>query len=191
MPLQVQAAAAGGHEQQPDEDAERDRPALRERPHDDRQTDHDHRRRQDQGDDPHTRLAFIVARRLARVGSGADSMITRHGRSASTVSSVLPNSDAPSTRRGSGITIAAARMSAASSTIRRPAWPARIFSTWPDTRLPPWILPCSITESAPASASLIVASIGSAFGTVTSASTWIPRRRRLASRLAVAITRSS
>ena len=75
-------------------------------------------------------------------------MITRHGRSASTVSSVLPNSDAPSIRRGSGITIAAARMSPASSMIRRPAWPARIFSWWPDTRRPPWILACSIAESA-------------------------------------------
>ena len=81
----------------------------------------------------------IAARRCAREASGADSMITRHGRSASTVSSVLPNSDAPSIRRGSGITIAAARMSPASSMIRRPAWPARIFSTWPETRRPPWI----------------------------------------------------
>ena len=65
-------------------------------------------------------------------------MITRHGRSASTVSSVLPNSDAPLTRSGSGITIAAARMSTASSMIRRPAWPLRTRSVWPETRAPAW-----------------------------------------------------
>ena len=53
--------------------------------------------------------------------AGTDSMITRHGRSVRTVSSVLPNSEAPATRRGSGITIAAARMSVASSMMRRPA----------------------------------------------------------------------
>ena len=43
-----------------------------------------------------------VARAAPRTGtprpSGADSMITRQGRSASTVSSVLPNSDVPSIR---------------------------------------------------------------------------------------------
>ena len=32
--------------------------------------------------------------------------------------------------------------------MRRPAWPARIFSLWPDTRRPPWIRACSIAESA-------------------------------------------
>ena len=47
--------------------------------------------------------------------------------------------------RGSGITIAAARISTASSTIRRPAWPARTRSTWPDTRLPPATLASSMT----------------------------------------------
>ena len=83
-------------------------------------------------------------------------MITRHGRSVSTVSSVLPNTDVPAIRRGSGITIAAARMSVASSMIRRPACPARIFSVWPETRRPPWIRACSITESAAASSSGIV-----------------------------------
>ena len=82
-----------------------------------------------------------------------DSITTRHGRSASTVSSVLPNSEAPSTRRGSASTIAAARMSIASSTIRRPAWPGRIRSTWPETRRPPWTRACSITDWAAASAS--------------------------------------
>ena len=118
-------------------------------------------------------------------------MITRHGRSASTVSSVLPNSEAPLTRRGSGITIAAARMSIASSMIRRPAWPERTRSTCPDTRAPACTRACSISDSAAASASGIGASIGSALGTVTSASTWIPRRLRAASLAAVATTDSS
>ena len=113
-------------------------------------------------------------------------MITRHGRSVSTVSSVLPNSDAPSTRRGSGITIAAARMSIASSMIRRPAWPARTFSQWPDTRPPPCSFACSMIESALASASGIGASICREFGTVIVTSTWMPRRLRAASLIAVA-----
>ena len=55
-------------------------------------------------------------------------MITRQGRSASTVSSDFPNSDLPVRRGGSGITIARAWMSFASSTIRRPLPPGRTFS---------------------------------------------------------------
>ena len=59
-----------------------------------------------------------------------ESRITRHGRSASTVSSVRPNSERPGAAlRGSGITIAAAWISCASLTIRRPAPPARTFSS--------------------------------------------------------------
>ena len=94
------------------------------------------------------RAPRALARRApAAAGCGGDSMITRHGRSASTVSSVLPNTDAPATRRGSAITTAAARMSCASSMIRRPAWPARTFSQCPDTRPPPCSLACSMIES--------------------------------------------
>ena len=78
-------------------------------------------------------------------------MITRHGRSASTVSSVLPNSDAPSTRRGSGMTIAAARISTASSTIRRARLAGADRSQWPDTRRPPATLASSMTLRALAS----------------------------------------
>ena len=50
-------------------------------------------------------------------------------------------------------------MSCASSMIRRPAWPARTFSQWPDTRPPPCSLACSMIESAAASASGIDASM--------------------------------
>ena len=89
------------------------------------------------------------------------------------------------------MTIAAARMSLASSTIRRPAWPARIRSRWPDTRRPPCTRACSMTDWARASASSIGAEIGSALGTVTSDTTWIPRRLRAASLIAVASTWSS
>ncbi len=103
----------------------------------------------------------------------------------------MPNSEAPSTRRGSASTIAAARMSIASSTIRRPAWPGRIRSTWPETRRPPWTRACSITDCASASASRIGASIGSEYGTVTNETTCMPRRLRAASLVAVAITWSS
>ena len=118
-------------------------------------------------------------------------MITRHGRSASTVSIVLPNTDVPAMRRGSVMTTAAARMSCASSMIRRPAWPARTFSQCPETRPPPCSLACSMIESAAASASGIGASICSEFGTVIVTSTWIPRRLRAASLVAVAIVCSS
>ena len=123
--------------------------------------------------------------------SGTDSMITRHGRSVSTVSSVLPNSDAPSTRRGSGITIAAARMSTASSTIRRPAWPARTRSTCPETRPPPATFASSMIDCALSSCSGIGASISIEFGTVIVTSTWMPRRLRAASLRAVPSTWSS
>ena len=75
--------------------------------------------------------------------------------------------------------------------IRRPAWPARTRSTWPETRAPAWTRACSMIDCAAASSSGIGASIGSAFGTVISASTWMPRRRRAASLAAVAITGSS
>ncbi len=49
--------------------------------------------------------------------------MTRQGRSVRTVSSVLPNNDVPARRGGSDITTARARISRASSTIRRPAPP--------------------------------------------------------------------
>ena len=75
--------------------------------------------------------------------------------------------------------------------IRRPAWPERTRSTWPDTRAPACTRACSISDCAAASCSGIGASIGSALGTVTIASTWIPRRRRAASLAAVATTDSS
>ena len=75
-------------------------------------------------------------------------MITRAGRSLSTVSSVRPNIDAPVRRGGSGITMARARISLASSTIRRPACPGRTFSQCPVTRRPPRTRAESITEAA-------------------------------------------
>ena len=118
-------------------------------------------------------------------------MITRQGRSASTVSIVLPNTEVPAIRCGSAITTAVARMSCASSMIRRPAWPARTFSQCPETRPPPCSLACSMIVSAADSASDIGASIGSALGTMIVTSTWIPRRRRAASLTAVAIVCSS
>ena len=55
---------------------------------------------QQQRADHHTTAARSSALRRALSGAGADSMITRQGRSASTVSSVLPNSEAPLTRCG-------------------------------------------------------------------------------------------
>ena len=113
-------------------------------------------------------------------------MITRQGRSLSTVSSVRPKSDAPVRRGGSGITTARARISLASSTIRRPAWPGRTFSQWPVTRRPPRTRAESIIEAAFASCSGMAASIGEFGGTVIVTSTWMPRRRRAASRTAVA-----
>ena len=95
-------------------------------------------------------------------------MITRQGRSASTVSSVLPNSDAPVRRGGSAITIARARISRASSTIRRPPCPGRTFSQCPVTRRPPRTRAESMIEPACASCSGIAASIGEFGGTVIS-----------------------
>ena len=82
-------------------------------------------------------------------------------------------------------------MSCASSMIRRPAWPARTFSQCPETRPPPWSFACSMIESAAASASGIGASISRAFGTVIVTSTWMPRRLRAASLIAVASICSS
>jgi hypothetical protein len=52
-------------------------------------------------------------------------------------------------------------------------------------------LACSTTESASASSAGIEPSIGFELGTVTRASTWIPRRLPAASLIAVAITCSS
>ncbi len=78
-------------------------------------------------------------------------MITRQGRSLSTVSSVLPNSDRPVRRGGSDITRARAWISRASSTIRRPAWLGRTFSQCPVTRRPPRTRAESIAEAARAS----------------------------------------
>src|SRR5918992_1395698 len=114
-----------------------------------------------------------------------DSMITRHGRSASTVSSVFPNSDIPALRGGRDITTARARISLASSTIRRPACPGRTFSQWPVTRRPPLIRAVSMIVAARASSSGVWASIGALGGTVIVTSTWMPRRRRAARRTAV------
>ncbi len=89
-------------------------------------------------------------------------MITLHGRSASTVSSVLPKIDEPVRGGGSAITTAAAWISFASSTIRRPASPARTFSKWPLTRRRPRRRAASIAACALASASGMTASIGAA-----------------------------
>ena len=116
-----------------------------------------------------------------------ESMITRHGRSASTVSTVRPNSDEPARRSGSGMTMAAAWISSASLTIRRPAPPARTFSTWPVTRRPPRTRAWSTASWALDSASGMEASIGALAGTVTVTSTWMPRRRRAARRTAMAM----
>ena len=74
--------------------------ALDERAHDQRDADDHHQDREQQGADHQTTAARSSALRCAFCGAGADSMITRQGRSASTVSSVLPNSEAPLTRCG-------------------------------------------------------------------------------------------
>ena len=87
-------------------------------------------------------------------------MITRAGRSWSTVSSVRPKIEAPVRLGGSGMTMARARISLASSTIRRPACPGRTFSQWPVTRRPPSTRAESITDAAFASCSGMLASIG-------------------------------
>ena len=52
--------------------------------------------------------AAAAAGSVARSAGSRRSMITRHGRSASTVSSVRPNSEPPARRGGSAITIARA-----------------------------------------------------------------------------------
>ena len=75
--------------------------------------------------------------------------------------------------------------------IRRPACPVRTRSTCPDTRAPACTRACSISDSRGRLRSGIGASIGSALGTVTIASTWMPRRLRAASLAAVATTDSS
>ena len=111
-------------------------------------------------------------------------MMTRHGRSWSTVSSVLPKM-ALACLGGSGMTIARARSSRASSTMRRPACPARTFSQCPVTRRPPCRRACSMSACAAASCSGIDASIGADAGTAIGTRTWIPRRRRAAIRTAV------
>ena len=61
------------------------------------------------------------------------------------------------------------------------------FSQWPVTRRPPRTRAESITDDAFASCSGIEASIGEFVGTVIVTSTWMPRRRRAASRTAVEI----
>lgn len=45
---------------------------------------------------------------------------------------VLPKTDPPETRLGRAMMTAAARTALASSMMRRPAWPARTFSQWPE-----------------------------------------------------------
>ena len=112
-------------------------------------------------------------------------MITRQGRSLRTVSRVLPKMDAPARLGGNDITMARARISRASSTIRRPASPGRTFSQCPVTLRPPRTLAASIAACASASGSGISASIGEFAGTVIVTSMWIPRRRRAASLTAV------
>src|SRR6185312_17143468 len=115
--------------------------AGRERAGDERHADRDHRERQQAdrgavelariGHDGSERLAGSVERdaawtaaQAATASTGAarlplaDSMITRQGRSASTVSSVRPKTEPPP-RSGSGITIARAPIARASSTIAR------------------------------------------------------------------------
>ena len=137
--------------------------------------------------------------RFARVGSrpfpapsrfggspGGDSMITRQGRSASTYSSVEPKIDRPVRRSGGDITIALARISRASATIRRPASPRRTFSQCPVTRRPPSARAARIVRRASVSSWRSSASIGTLAGTVSVTSTWIPRRREAASLIAVA-----
>ena len=89
------------------------------------------------------------------------------------------------------MTIARARISLASSTISRPAWPARTFSTWPVTRRPPMSFACSMIASASRSRSGIRASIGDEDGTTIDTITWMPRRRRAASLTAVATASGS
>jgi hypothetical protein len=112
-------------------------------------------------------------------------MMTRHGRSRNTVSRVRLK---PLLVRDIGITIAPARMALASSTILRAVCPARTFSQWPLTRRPPCTFASSIVDSAAASCSGRAASIGLLAGTEMVTRTWIPRRRRAAIRVAVAIT---
>ena len=92
---------------------------------------------------------------------GDDSMITRQGRSASTVSSVLPNTraaaGAPRQRHDDRLRahlLAPRRRSGA------PPRPARTFSQWPETRRPPCTLACSMTAWAASSCSGSSASIG-------------------------------
>ena len=149
-------------EQQAEHRPERQRPAAGgERLHEDRQAEHDHRGRQ------HERRRAVQAA-AGRGGSGTVgslSMITRHGRSARTVSTVLPNSVVP-VRGGSGMTSAWARISRASSTISRPLPPGRTRSTWPLTRRPPCSRACSMTARAAISSSGSAASSGDACGTV-------------------------
>ena len=92
-------------------------------------------------------------------------MMTRAGRSARTVSTVLPNVVVP-VRGGSGSTIARARICFASSTMTRPAWPARTFVQRPLTRRPKCTRACSMMPCAVISWSGSWASMGDEFGTV-------------------------
>ena len=109
-------------------------------------------------------------RRRGRV----DSMITRQGRSASTVSSVLPNS-APPVRGAAAASRSRARASRAPPRrSARPACPARTFSQCPVTRRPPCSRACSMIAWAAASCSGSAASIGDEAGTAIVTSTWMP-----------------
>ena len=127
---------------------------------------------------PHATAARSSALRRAFSGAGADSMITRHGRSASTVSSVLPNSDAPLTR--SRQRHHDRRRAHVDGLLDDPA-PGLAGAHPLDVagharaRLHARLLDQRLRRRPPASG--IGASIGSALGTVTIASTWIPRRR--------------
>src|SRR6185503_17599061 len=143
-----------------------------------------HHREAEQHDD---RAEGPAGREVGTLHSTAldESMITRAGRSLSTVSSVRPKSEAPVRRGGSGMTIARARMSLASSTTRLPAWPGLTFSQCPVTRRPPRTRAESITDAAFASCSGMEALIGAFGGTVIVTSTCTPRRRRAAMRTAV------
>ena len=114
-------------------------------------------------------------------------MITRQGRSLSTVSSVLPNSDAPVRRGGSDITIARARISFGLLHDAAAALPRAHLLPVPGHPPPAAHARRVDEDAARASCSGIAASIGEFGGTEIVTSTWMPRRRRAASRAAVEI----
>ena len=115
-----------------------------------------------------------------------ESMITRQGRSASTVSSVRPKVDEPArSRRQRHHHRGRLDLACASRTIRRPASPGAHLLEVPGHAPPAAHRAESIAACAFASASGIDASIGALAGTVIVTSTWMPRRRRAASFTAV------